>query len=265
MRTIQAKFRCRCGNCNRQIQPGENILWARGQAPLCVTCPETVAPMAPRRAQGMPAQSTPPDSREWSPRIPIPRYAPQRTPQSARAPVRGHNSVAWGDWEGEPAAPPVARVEVLYTAPGHTVAPREGQTFGPLTRSHSGPPAPVVPGMAHDGLSCLRCGSDDTTTIGAAIACRSCDMAPIIEAAFRDSPKMGAANVRTPPPVPFTRKETEQLDMAIERAWGRLAHGVRVSILHIPLIFKECREAVQQRGSEIDAAVLAAVAKYREN
>lgn len=60
------------------------------------------------------------------------------------------------------------------------------------------------------------------------------------------------------------QKEEERLDQQIESAWYRLCSGVQVSIMDIPKIFRECREALTA-GMSIDGAIIHVAEKYRQN
>ena len=59
-------------------------------------------------------------------------------------------------------------------------------------------------------------------------------------------------------------KKTRQIDIDIDKAWIRLAHGVQVNIWDIPKIFTECEKAMLG-GKSVDDAVKDCIVKYRQN
>jgi len=57
---------------------------------------------------------------------------------------------------------------------------------------------------------------------------------------------------------------SKRLDKEIEQTYYRHGSGVQISILDISKVFADCR-AAHAEGTDLDTAVLAAIARYRQN
>lgn len=62
----------------------------------------------------------------------------------------------------------------------------------------------------------------------------------------------------------LTKKALQLLDQQIEHAYYRHAHGVRISVLDIPKLFRDCRTMILA-GQNLDDAVKGASIQYRRN
>ena len=56
----------------------------------------------------------------------------------------------------------------------------------------------------------------------------------------------------------------KKLEKEIERLYYKNGDGVQINIMNIGKVFSDCTEAYN-RGEDLETAVLAAIAKYREN
>ena len=60
------------------------------------------------------------------------------------------------------------------------------------------------------------------------------------------------------------KKIEKQLDEQVALAYSRHGYGVQINVMDIGKLYKDCKAAVAT-GISMDDAMLAAIAKYRQN